>query len=281
MINEKVFLKEIFSGLCGSDYDSVLTTYILDNSEEIRPGFKRPSVVICPGGGYEFTSDREAEPVALRFAAAGFNAFVLRYSVKTVRYPAQLLEVSAAVAHIRSMSEKWHVDENKIIVCGFSAGGHLAGSLGVFWNADFIKDKLSIEYGQNKPNAMILSYPVITSGVFAHKGSFDYLLGKESTQEERDKLSLEKLVNEYTPPAFIWHTFDDKTVSVENALLFASALKEKDVPFELHIYNKGIHGLSLCDEITANINNSFLINAHAGTWFSLVLEWLRDVLKIV
>jgi acetyl esterase/lipase len=280
MIGEKVYLKELFAGLSETDYNPTLTAYVPNISDEIHPNHKRPSVVICPGGGYEFTSDREAEPIALKFMTEGFNAFVLRYSVKTARYPEQLLEVSAAVAYVRSMAEKWHVDEEKIAVCGFSAGGHLAGSLGVFWHENFIAEKLGIKAGQNKPNAMILSYPVITSGEFAHVGSFDHLLGKETSKEAREALSLEKHISSNTPPAFIWHTLDDKTVPVENALLFANALREKDVPFELHIYNKGVHGLALCDQTTANIEKPEQINPHAATWFNLTLEWLRDVLCI-
>jgi len=280
MLSEKIYLKEVFKGLADSDYNPSLSLYILNTSEEISPDYKRQSVVICPGGGYEFTSDREAEPIALRFMAAGFNAFVLRYSVKTNLYPVQLLEVSAAVAYVRSMGEKWHIDADKIVVCGFSAGGHLAGSLGVFWEESFIKEKLGIKAGQNKPNAMILSYPVITSGEFAHVGSFDYLLGKEASKRAREALSLEKHVSSNTPPTFIWHTMDDATVPVENALLFANALKEKDIPFELHIYNKGVHGLALCDKTTANMERADHISPHVGTWFNLAVEWLRDILKI-
>ncbi|WP_083258838.1 alpha/beta hydrolase [Cellulosilyticum sp. I15G10I2] len=281
MINEVMCLKEAFKGLSDSDYNPTLSAYIVANSNDIHPNYKRPSVVICPGGGYRLTSDREAEPVALRFVAAGFNAFVLRYSVETNKYPAQLLEVSAAVAYIRKMANKWSVDENKIIVCGFSAGGHLAGSLGVFWNQSFIREKLGLEAGENKPNAMILSYPVITAGEFAHQGSFNHLLGPEASQEQRDTLSLENHVSVNTPPTFIWHTLDDTTVPVENALLFARALREKNILFELHIYYQGVHGLSLCDKTTAHIEKPEQINPHAATWFNLALGWLHEVLQIV
>lgn len=280
MINKIIYLKEIFSGLKDSTYNPTLTTYIADSSREIRPGDRRPSIVICPGGGYEFTSDREAEPIAIRFMAAGFNAFVLRYSVSPNRYPAALLEVSAAVAYVRSMADEWMVDEDKIVVCGFSAGGHLTGSLGVFWDQEFIQEELDIKQGQNKPNALILSYPVISSGVYAHAGSFDNLLGQEASKEEREKFSLEKHVSINTPPAFIWHTLDDGTVPVENALLFAQALKEKNILFELHIYHHGVHGLSLGDESTANRADNNHINPHAGTWFNLVLQWLREILHV-
>lgn len=278
MITATIRLKEVFEGLRESSYDPIISAYIVEGSEQIHPNYKRPSVLICPGGAYELTSDREAEPVALRFAAAGYNAFVLRYSVKVEKYPTQLLEVSAATAYIRRMAEEWGIDKDKIIVCGFSAGGHLAGSLGVFWNQTFIQEKLGIAHEENKPNAMILCYPVITGGAFAHRGSFNNLLGEEASQEELDKLSLEQHVTKDVPPTFIWHTLDDQAVPVENALFFAKALREKDVTFEMHIYNRGVHGLSLCDETTSHIERPDQMNPHASTWFNLVLEWLKDIL---
>jgi acetyl esterase/lipase len=278
MITATIRLKEVFKGLTDSSFDPILSAYVVEGSEQIHPNYKRPSVLICPGGAYELTSDREAEPVALRFAAAGYNAFVLRYSVKVEKYPTQLLEVSAATAYIRRMAEEWGIDKDKIIVCGFSAGGHLAGSLGVFWNQTFIQEKLGIAYAENKPNAMILCYPVITGGIFAHRGSFNNLLGEGASKEELDKLSLEQHVTKNVPPTFIWHTLDDQAVPVENALFFAKALREKDVVFEMHIYNRGVHGLSLCDETTSHIERPDQMNPHARTWFNLVLEWLKDIL---
>lgn len=280
MISEKIYLKEVFEGLSESDYEPVLETYILKNSKDIHSDYKRPTVLICPGGAYEFTSDREAEPVALRFTALGFNAVVLRYSVKTNRYPIQLLEVSAAVAYIRRMAGEWHVDKDKIAVCGFSAGGHLTGSLAVFWQIPFIQEKLGIQYEENKPNAVILSYPVITSGEFAHEYSFENLLGKEASDKDKESLSLEKHVTQNAPPTFIWHTLDDPSVPVENALLFANALRKQGTQFELHIYPKGVHGLSLCDKTTASIEHPDQINPHVATWFNLAVEWLRETLSI-
>lgn len=274
MLHSVINLNEVFTELKGDR--GTLYTYIPDNSEEIDIGRKRPSVVICPGGGYGFTSDREAEPVALRFMAEGYNVFVLRYSVAPYRFPVQLLELSAAVAYIRRKSEEFHADVENIIVCGFSAGGHLAGSLGVLWQESFIAETLHLEEGENRPNKLILSYPVITGGVFAHKGSFDNLLGEEASEEDREKLSLEKLVGPLTPPTFIWHTYEDLAVPVQNSLLFAEALKQQDMSFELHIYAKGGHGLSLCDQSTAAPNRSDLINPQTGTWFKLALEWLKN-----
>lgn len=276
MIYEKVELNEWFDGLKGTGEGATLHAYVQDNSKEIEIDRRRPTVIICPGGGYGYTSDREAEPVALRFMAEGYNAFVLRYSVAPHRYPQQLLELSAAVAYVRRRAEELHVDEDKVIVCGFSAGGHLAGSLGVLWQEDFIADRLGLVYGENRPDRLILSYPVITGGAFAHKGSFDNLLGEEASKEAREQLSLENLVGPLTPPTFIWHTYEDTAVPVKNSLLFADALNAQHIPFELHIYAKGGHGLSLCDASTAAPLKPDLINPHVATWFKLVIEWIAE-----
>lgn len=254
MLHTSIELNQVFKGLGSHEQGAILHTYVIDNSPEVDVDRVRPSIIICPGGGYGFTSDREAEPVALALAAEGYNAFVLRYSVSPSQYPQQLLEVSAAVAYVRRMAKVWHVDTDKIIVCGFSAGGHLAGHLGVAWQEQFIQDALELNEAENKPNAMILGYPVITSGTFAHEGSFRNLLG-EAYEQDKEKVSLELLVSKLTPPTFIWHTFEDQAVPVENSMIFAQALKKYNIPFELHIYPKGGHGLSLCDQRTANLNH--------------------------
>ena len=118
--------------------DAVISAYIPSNSKEINLNKKRETIIICPGGGYEFTSDREAEPIALKFVAQGFNAIVIRYSIAPVRYPASLLELAETVRYVREKEEEWNVDTKRVIVCGFSAGGHLAGSLGVLWDNEII-----------------------------------------------------------------------------------------------------------------------------------------------
>lgn len=258
--------------------NAALTAYLRDNSPENVMNRKRPTVLICPGGGYEFVSDRENEPVAIKFLSEGFNAFTLKYEVApSARHPQPLLDISRAMWIIRENAQEWNVDINKIAVCGFSAGGHLAASLGVLWDEDCISELTGMPQGINKPNAMILCYPVITSGEYAHRGSFNNLLGTDMPSEQLYSMSLEKRVNESTPPAFIWHTFDDNTVPVENSLLFAAALREKGISFEMHIYNSGLHGLSLCSAETAAGIPEF-INAHAGTWFDLCIGWLKTIL---
>lgn len=275
MIYEKIKLKDISSKL--KESNAVISIYIPENSEEININKKRETIIMCPGGGYVMTSDREAEPVALKFVAEGFNVVVLRYSVAPNKFPKALIELAATVDYVRSKSKEWNVDKDKIIVCGFSAGGHVAGSLGVLWDNKILEEALKINKDNIKPNAMILCYPVITSGEFAHKGSFDNLLGENVSEVEREKLSLEKLVSKNTPTTFLWHTFDDGAVPVQNSLFFANSLASNNVPFELHIYPNGVHGLSLCEELTAMNGQSEHINQHAGTWFKLAVEWIKNL----
>lgn len=275
MIYEKIKLKDISSKL--KESNAVISIYIPENSEEININKKRETIIMCPGGGYVMTSDREAEPVALKFVAEGFNLVVLRYSVAPNKFPKALIELAATVDYVRSKSKEWNVDKDKIIVCVFSAGGHLAGSLGVLWDNKILEEALEINKDNIKPNAMILCYPVITSGEFAHKGSFDNLLGENVSEVEREKLSLEKLVSKNTPTTFLWHTFDDGAVPVQNSLFFANSLASNNVPFELHIYPNGVHGLSLCEELTAMNGQSEHINQHAGTWFKLAVEWIKNL----
>ena len=231
----------------------------------------RPAVVICPGGGYQMTSDREAEPIALRFLAEGFQCFVLRYSVAgRVHFPGPQLELAAAVALVRRHAEEWMVNPDKIVVCGFSAGGHLAGSLGMFWNRELLTAPLGLRPEDIRPNGMILAYPVITSGEFAHRDSFKRLLG-DRYEENLELASLEKQVSADTPPAFVWHTWDDNVVPVENALLLAGALRRHGIPLEMHILPSGPHGLALAAEETG------IAVPSCAAWPDWAARWLREL----
>ena len=209
-----------------------LDTYFLADSPELKAGACRPAVVVCPGGGYAYTSDREAEPIALALCARGFHACVLRYPCAPARFPAALRALAEAVAWVRAGAAENHVDPRQISVCGFSAGGHLAGSLGVFWNAPFLAAETGLAPQDMRPDKMVLCYPVITGGEFAHKGSFDNLLGADADAARRAEVSLEQHVTQDTPPAFLWHTYTDPGVPVENTMLFAMALRRAGVPFE-------------------------------------------------
>ncbi len=266
-------------------FQPTLTTYVIDDCLSIDgwPSHKQPrkrgAVLICPGGGYRFCSAREGEPIALRFIAAGYHAFVLEYTTKAhhpdMKHPQPLLDAARAMTVIRQHAAQWNVDENKIAVCGFSAGGHLAASLATLGERDYLKNAAGIE--NHIPNALILAYPVISSGEFTHKGSFDNLLGVNASQDERDSISLEKQVSDITPPTFLWHTFSDTVVPVENSLIFARALKRNNIPFELHIYPDGGHGLSLADEATTTDPNGIM--PHVQTWMALCIQWINKIFK--
>ena len=169
-----------------------LYTYFLDNSQEIDPNRVRPVIVICPGGGYGMVSDREAEPIAMRFLGAGYHAVILRYSVApAAHYPTALRQLAWTVAYLREHAAEYHIDPNKVVVAGFSAGGHLAASYGVFWKKKtFLAEELGVDAEQLRPNGLLLSYPVITSGPKAHRGSFTKLLG-DRYDELVDEMSLE------------------------------------------------------------------------------------------
>lgn len=255
----------------GSVGEPTLTTYLIDASEGLLVN-ERPIIVICPGGGYNHLSVREGELLALQFMAMGCHAAVLRYSVTPAVYPAQLLELAKAVALIRKNTKNWHIREDGIYVQGSSAGGHLAASLGCFWKKDLLTQTVEGNAELLRPNGLILSYPVITSGEFAHRGSFKMLLG-ERYDELLDEMSLEKQVNEDTPRTFLWHTFEDATVPAENSLLFALALRRKNIPVEFHLYPKGCHGLGLGNELTCSPSGKE-IQPEVTSWIRLVKEFI-------
>jgi len=264
-----IWENELYQGEMSDNFRPKLVTYLLDGKKN------RGAVLVCPGGGYGFVSEREAEPIALQFNAAGFHAFVLYYSVAPRMHPQPLMDLSRAMCLIRENAAAWNVCEDKIAVCGFSAGGHLAASLGVHWDKPYIQNARGITAGLNRPNACILCYPVITSGEYAHRGSFKNLLGENADGELKHEMSLEHQINSKTPPAFIWHTFDDKAVPVENSLLFAEGMRKNNIPFELHIFPKGPHGLSLATDETDNGNMGSY--PHVAVWMKLCTEWLKKL----
>ena len=260
--------------------DAKLTVYIQDASEKLAIE-TRPLILICPGGGYAYTSDREAEPIALTFLAMGYHAAVLRYSCAPAKYPTALLELASSILLIRKNAKEWHVNPKKIVVQGCSAGGHLAACLGMFWDEDFLADKLGVSAKKHellKPNGMILCYPVITSGEFAHKGSFQNLLGEEPDEELMDKLSLEKQVTEKTPKAFIWGTLTDASVPMENSLLLVSAMRRANVSVEYHLYPRGAHGLALANKLT-QASDGRCVQEECANWPGLAHTWLEKLFR--
>lgn len=274
MLHETIDLK--VKGADTKGYQPTLVTYVLGCSEFINRGDKRPAVLICPGGGYVRTSVREAEPVALQMNAMGFHAFVLYYSCAPAFFPTPQLEAAAAMALIRERAEEWNVDANKVVIAGFSAGGHLAASIGTFWNRDFLYETLDVEPQQIRPDGMVLCYPVITSGEFAHRSSFESLLG-ERYAELLETASLEKQVTEDTPKTFIWHTYEDGSVPLENTLLFVSALRRYNISTEVHIYPRGGHGISLASEETQALEGGNTVVPEAQNWIRMAGKWIRNL----
>lgn len=265
MIYNKINLRENEA----DGFIPTLTTYIIDDPMEMDR--KRGAVLICPGGGYQRCSLRESEPIALKFNSAGYHAFVLNYCTAPSKYPEGLKDASNAMQLIRENADNWNIDKEKIAVCGFSAGGHLAASLCTF----FADEILGINDNSNKPNALILSYPVITSGEFAHRGSFENLLGENTDEKMLEKMSLEKQVRPELPPVFLWHTYTDKSVPVENSLMYALKLKEYNIPLEMHIFPSGGHGLSLATKEVAKDENGIYPNV--AVWIDLAVTWLNNL----
>ncbi len=232
MIHESFILREQFP-------DVTLTTYVCDTDTNYRHA-PRPAIVICPGGGYSDLSAFEAEPIARQYLVAGYNVFILRYSVgENAAHYNPLIEVAMAVKYVREHAEEHHTD----------------------------------------PNRMILCYPVITSAPGGHRHSFKRLCGKpDPTDEEAAEFSLELHVDETTPPAFLWHTVADRGVSVKNSLLMASALIEHGIHPELHIFPEGAHGLGL-GSCETNGGDPHLLVPHVTPWMALSIAWIEDTFQ--
>lgn len=225
-----------------------LTAYLLDSSKEMPNMLVRPGVLVIPGGGYHFCSDREAEPVAMAFAAAGYNTFVLRYSIgkENAKWPAPLRDAEEALSMIYENAEKWHTDKAKVAAIGFSAGGHLAAMLSVA--------------GEVRPSASILVYPCILK-------SIGEVLAVPVP-------SADECVDGKTPPTFIISAREDTSVPIANSLAYASALDKAGVPFEMHIFQQGSHGFSIATRNVFSNEQSLAYNAHLSVWVDLCIKWL-------
>ncbi len=277
--------------------DVTLTSYVLDNSFDARSGVRRPGVLICPGGSYHYCSDREAEPVALRFAAMGYHAFILRYSVQSendpsnenldikpyLRHPAPMLEIGMSFSLLNEHADEWMLDAKKIAVCGFSAGAHNCAMYAAYWNGALMRETIKIPNEALRPAAAILGYPladfillkesVLPQVWQAGASATSFLGGSPSLSEkELDEISPTRHINSDTPPCFIWATSEDGFVPVQQSLALANACADAKVPFELHIYEKGDHGLSLADVSTAE--NGGQVDAAASEWIMHARDFL-------
>ena len=269
---ETIHLKDIYPILGENGCDPTLDVYLPDNYEG-RQDQKRPCMLLCPGGGYRIVSPREAEPIALHLFPEGYNVFILTYSTHPNHFPTQIREAAAAMEVIYANAESWNCDVDRVAIMGFSAGAHLSAHYANRYDCPEVR----AVFPESKPvKATVLCYPVITGDPnFRHTGSIEKLSGHfPATEEDAEKFSCEKMVTENTPPAFIWATAADQIVPVNNSLLYAQALSASKVPFELHIYPYGKHGLSTVDlwtnaEIPAEV-------ARAAEWLPNLKEWLAQ-----
>ena len=248
-------------------------------SSEFDPDIMRTTIVIIPGGGYRFICEREAEPVALYFAAHGFNTAVVRYSVSPSLYPEALLDVGAVINYIRQNSNRFHSHKDHIVVMGFSAGGHIAACMSSLWKDENLWSRIGLAPENVRPNAAVLCYPVITGGQFAHRDSFVALTGSEDTALH-ESLSAEKSVNEDTAPTFIWATWTDQAVPAINSVLYAEALYKNGVKAELHLYPVGLHGLSLSRDFTCYVKQPEKAVAECENWPALAMSFVKRLFTV-
>ncbi len=243
--------------------DAPVIGYLHDDHDRLVAHKTRPAILICAGGAYRWLSPREKDPVALRFSALGYQAFLIDYAVgERAGELRPLRQLAEAVRLLRENAEDWHIEPEHIAVLGFSAGGHLAASLGTLWQ----RIELMLAYGC-KPDALVLCYPVITAGELAHRESLDYVSGGD--ERLRELMSLEKRVTSAMPPTFLWHCVGDESVPVENALLLAQAMQRAGVDYECHLFAGGAHGISVCTQEVETPDPA------AAPWFELCTSWLN------
>ena len=261
-------------------------------------------MIVVPGGAYMWTSWREEEPIALEFLGKGFSCIVAQYATEGLgfydgkhdyskepvsAFPNPLVDLAKIVAYVRENAEEWNLDSNSINVIGFSAGGNLTAQLGVYWNTDWLEKLVGKSRKEYQPNSICLSYGAPHMAQSPEKDRYkqtkktagpnliDYAtLGNDQSEERVRLVNMIDTVSKDVPPTFIWHTMEDPYVPVASALDFASQLEEKMVPFELHIYQKGKHGLALADLRTDSKKDRSQSNKQAATWKRLYLGWLKE-----
>lgn len=295
-----------------------INTYLIGDTKDFQHNIVRPLVIICPGGGYSHLSERESVPVAMQYVAAGYHAIVLHYGINEFAVmPGPLKDLADTVSYVRRHNKEWHVDSDQIFVAGFSAGAHVAASLGVFWNNALQLPDYADCPELIRPNGMILGYPVLdltSSSKHLDIGTtpdmkitdikykmihpkmpleqifvmdkrekryfvdFEvamnaYIFGGPYTKEQEKFYCLQNQVSVDTPPTFIWHTAQDELIAPSNALKFVTALEKFRIPYELHIFNEGHHGLALGNYLTARDGSQ---DVEAITpWKDLAIAWLH------
>lgn len=274
MIYKNIKLNELHPLL--KDSDATLTIFLHDQDKEYNNcEYKRPGILIIPGGGYEFVSTREKEPVAFKFLSEGFNCFCLTYSCYK-HYPTPHLEAAVAMNYINSHKKEFFLFDNNVFMVGFSAGGHLVGSYAYLY-PDLAK-MLSLEKESLRPSGLILSYAVLTMGVETHGGTRNVITNNDERLIEL--LSVEKHITSNYPPTFIWATSTDMIVPPINTYMLIDEFKKYGVKYESVIYPFGEHGLSICRNSTTMNYNSLNENEElASSWVSKAVKFFLDLLK--
>ena len=250
-------------------FEAEVKGYLQEDYDTLAAHKVRPALVICPGGAYRWRSPREKDPPAFEFLSMGYQVFILEYSCeRRAGEYRPLRELAEAVRVLRRNHEAWHIDPGKIAVLGFSAGGHLAASLGALWN----DPEMGLP-AESRPDALVLCYPVVSTREFAHEESARWVSGGDEAL--RDKLHLWDRVTPAFPPTFLWHGGQDDSVPPENSLFLAVKLKENGVPFEYHLFETGVHGISTC---TREVETPDEV---CRAWLPLCKTWLNRRFRYV
>lgn len=268
MLHERIYLNE-------NDDRVYIDTYVADWNAA------RDAMLVIPGGGYaKVCADREGEPVALDFFAKGYNCFVLNYRCGTAGdvYPKQLLDAGSAMIYIKENAEKFKINPKRVFAVGFSAGGHLCGSLATMFDYPEVKEAFGDKARMIRPTGAILSYPVTVTKPNTHLGTFKNLLGKplsEYTEEEKIKFSIDDAATSDSSPMFLWHTVEDDVVPVEGTLKLGLALTAAGVPYKMSIYPYGPHGVSLATEQTMTWPPH--VQPLAASWTKEADAWMKSL----
>ncbi|EPC4574847.1 TPA: alpha/beta hydrolase [Klebsiella variicola subsp. variicola] len=287
---------------------SYFTTYLLESKISMNTYKKRPALIVCPGGAYLFKATKEGESVAIEFLSRGYNTFILNYSTlfpdresfemrsgenSDILYPKQVIELLEVINIVKKNSDEWGIDKDKIFILGFSAGGHVAGSVAVHWNNNAMLQYLTFipENEELKPSGVILCYPMLNGDILKYiqtderkeiSNQHSYIKkvigGLENSQDHKmHGLDLSQFITSETPPIFLWHTTEDRITRAEDTTLFVSRLLKEGVPCEYHLFMKGKHGMGLCNSVAAK--NSSDINESCSYWINLADNWMRGIKK--
>lgn len=272
---------------------AALTAYVQEVPLGIQVKLNRPAIIICPGGGYVGFNEKEMEPIALRFLSAGFQAFVLSYSIGLGigRFPAPFIDAAKSVMIIRENAKQWGIDPNRICLCGFSTGGHVAATFAATWHEQYLAQALSVDNKWFQPNGLVLGYPLLDIDQFQIKNKernpkmyalLEAMFGSVygtfyPSQENMREWGYKNRITSHMVPTFLWTTLEDDLIDLQESIDFIKELKENQISFEYHVFEKGAHGLSLGDQIVANTQGKTDSIGNTNRWMELALNWIMSL----